>query len=325
MSVELHADEWVDRSAGEPRDGTRPNVSGDLPSVFSAAPMFRRTVAGYDRFQVDTYVRWAEDELATADREREHLMARHLSTTAALGAARELLAHSAGGGEMLRLSRRTGVLLAAAADEAAGIRADAEEDRRAAAEQAERMLLDAEQMVLDAEQMVLDAESEAEQLVTDAEADAAARHAEAVRTVEEAEQAAAKARAEAKARLAKVRSTERRAAERIQEHRRDVDLELTAARLQARDEVVRLLGMAREQRRRADDAAMALRARLDREAAARRTALLADVDALELRRAVLRAEIDQLTGPVTAPPESRLDVQLRRLVERVRSRPVRTP
>ena len=40
--------------------------------------MFGRAVAGYDRFQVDTYVRWAEDELATADREREHLMALYL-------------------------------------------------------------------------------------------------------------------------------------------------------------------------------------------------------------------------------------------------------
>jgi hypothetical protein len=39
---------------------------------------------------------------------------------------------------------------------------------------------------------------------------------------------------------------------------------------------------------------------------------------------VLRAEIDQLTGPVSGTRESRLDLPLRRLVERVRSRPVRT-
>src|SRR4051794_12811672 len=91
MNAELYADDGAGpSSAGEPvlevrpLDERRPNVSGDLPPVFQAAPMFRRAVAGYDRFQVDTYVQWAEDELATADREREHLLARHLHTQAAL-------------------------------------------------------------------------------------------------------------------------------------------------------------------------------------------------------------------------------------------------
>src|SRR6185503_6037845 len=107
----------------------RPNVSGDLPTVFSSAPMFRRAVAGYDRFQVDTYVRWAEDELATADRELEHLAARHVGTRAALEEARQLLSHSSGGQEFLRLSDRIGSMLATAADDAASIRAEAEADR----------------------------------------------------------------------------------------------------------------------------------------------------------------------------------------------------
>ena len=144
MSAELHVDDGTARPGSALRDGApdasaaRPNVSGDLPTVFQAAPMFRRAVAGYDRFQVDTYVQWAEDELATADREREHLVARHLRTRAELEEARELLAHSAGGGEFLRLSRRIGSMLAAAADEAAGMRAEAEADRSAAAAQAER-------------------------------------------------------------------------------------------------------------------------------------------------------------------------------------------
>ena len=92
--------------------------------------MFRRAVVGYDRFQVDTYVRWAEDELATADREREHLVARVVRTQADLEESRQLLSHSAAGGEFLQVSRRIGALLATAADEAEGLRADAEADRR---------------------------------------------------------------------------------------------------------------------------------------------------------------------------------------------------
>src|SRR5215203_2246303 len=84
-------------SGTEPRARSRPPLSGDLLTVFRAAPMFRRAVAGYDRFQVDTYVRWAEDELATADREREHLLERHLRTRAALEQAQKLVSHSPAG------------------------------------------------------------------------------------------------------------------------------------------------------------------------------------------------------------------------------------
>ena len=114
MSVEPDTGVEADRASDplgellgdETRDRRRPNVSGDLPSVFQAGPMFRRAVVGYDRFQVDTYVQWAEDELATADREREHLVARHLRTRAELEQARRLLCHSPDGGEMLRLSEQ---------------------------------------------------------------------------------------------------------------------------------------------------------------------------------------------------------------------------
>ncbi len=112
MSAEPHAEDGAARPPralhSVPTDRARPNVSGDLPTVFQTAPMFRRTVAGYDRFEVDTYVRWAEDELATADREREHLLGRHVRTRAALEEARELLSHSGGGGELIRLSGRIG-------------------------------------------------------------------------------------------------------------------------------------------------------------------------------------------------------------------------
>ena len=313
MSAELHTDDWIADTSSTlrsvPTDRSRPNVSGDLPTVFQVAPMFRRTVAGYDRFQVDTYVQWAEDELATAEREREHLVARHLSTRAALDEARELLAHSASGGEVLHISRRMGSVLAAAADEASGIRADAEADRAAAAAQAERL-------VADAERVLAEAETEAELLVTEAAADAADMHADAVRIVDEAESAAAEVRVDAEARLAKVREIERCAAERADHVREQAAAQAAAILLNGRDEVVRLLGTGHEQRRRADEAAAATRQRLDDDAAARRASLLAEVTKLERRRTTLRAQVKELAARADAPVERPLDLQLRRLLER---------
>ena len=50
--------------------------------------MFTVALRGYDRFQVDTYVQWAEEELVTAEREREHLLAAHHRTWADLEQAR---------------------------------------------------------------------------------------------------------------------------------------------------------------------------------------------------------------------------------------------
>ncbi|WP_448628618.1 hypothetical protein [Geodermatophilus sp. URMC 64] len=296
MSVELH----------EPLDRGHPNVTGDLPTVLEAAPMFRRAVAGYDRFQVDTYVRWAEDELATAEREHERLVARHVATRAALDEARELLAHSPGGSEFLQVSRRIGSMLAAAADEAESLRAEAEADRSAAAAQAERVLADAG---AEAGRVVAEAVARFEELT-----------AEAHRIVDEAEQAARAARAAARARLERVRAIERQAADHVEEIERRAVAEAAVARLQARDDVLRLLSTGREQRRRADDEAAATRERLDREAMVRRAAVLAEVEALEHRRSALRAEIE-LLGPVDAPTGGRLALHLRRLLDRLRWRP----
>src|SRR3954462_4269007 len=106
MSVELGADGGTDLLFPQGDDGARerPHLAGDLRSVLQARPMFRRAVLGYDRFQVDTYVQWAEDELATADREHEHLLARHLRTQAALDETRALLPHSSAAGEFLQVS-----------------------------------------------------------------------------------------------------------------------------------------------------------------------------------------------------------------------------
>ena len=282
----------------EPPDRGRPALSGDLATVFRAAPMFRRSLTGYDRFQVDTYVRWAEDELATAEREREHLVARLLRTRAAFEEARQLLAHSPEGGEFLRSSRRIGALLAAAADEAESVRAEAEAGRRAAATHAQRT-------VAHAERVLADAAARAERMVTAAATVVEEATAAAARLLDECEHDAERtvrvARAEAEVRLAKVGMIEQLAAERAERIRQQAVEQAAAARLQARDEVVRMLTTGRDERRRADAGAAAARQRLDREAAARRAALLVEIEELRHRRAVLVAGSEPAAPPVAAP------------------------
>jgi cell division septum initiation protein DivIVA len=329
MSGQMHADDEPARPLSafetvvlgvEPPDRRRPNVSGDLSTVFQAAPMFRRAVAGYDRFQVDTYVQWAEDELATADREREHLVARHLRTREELEEARQLLSHSSDGGEMLRLSRRVGSMLAAAADEAESMRTEADALRSAAS-------AEAEQTVARAERVLVDAEAEAERMVTVAATEVEAMTAAAGRIVDQAEQTGRNARAEAEARLEGVRLLELRAAEHGGRLRQVALAEASAARLQARDEIVRMLNTARDERRRADTEAAATRERLVRDAATRTAALLAEVEALEHQRDSLRAELELLAEPIGRSTSDRLDVHLRQFLERLRwrSRSLRAP
>ena len=319
---------------GRPVARTRPNVSGDLPTIFETAPMFRRVLAGYDRFQVDTYVQWAEDQLATAEREREHLESRHLRTRAELDEARELLSHSSGGGQFLSLSRRVGSMLAAAADEAEGMRVEAAAHRKAAAAEAGRT-------VELARRLLADAEAEAARLVAEAATLVEEMTARADRIVAEAEETAAAVHARAQARLAEAREAERRAVRRAEEIRQQSQDEVDDARLRARHEIARMLGTGRDERRRADAeadesrkeldraaeatrerldrAAEATRDRLDRAAAAHRAALREEVAALEQRRSALRAEVESLaergTGAAPRPPAG----PLRRLVERSRS------
>jgi len=107
------------------RDRRRLNLAGDLRTLFRYDPVFRRAVLGYDRFAVDSYVQWAEEELAGAERERAALLTRHVRLREALDEARRQLAHSPGGRDAVQVSYRLGTVLAAAADEADGIRADA--------------------------------------------------------------------------------------------------------------------------------------------------------------------------------------------------------
>ena len=220
-------------------DRGRPNVSGDLDDVLQAPPMFRRAVVGYDRFQVDTYVRWAEDELLAADREREHLEGRHLQARAELSAAQQLLTHSSGGAEMLRMSQRVGAMLASAADEAEGIRAEAEASRSAAVAEANRKLGYARWRISYAE-------ARAERVLAEAAAGAADTRATAARVLAAAERSLDEARAEAEQRLAEVRVVEQRAAEHATLVRRQAMADVAAARLQGRDEIVLMLNAARD-------------------------------------------------------------------------------
>jgi cell division septum initiation protein DivIVA len=320
MSAELQTvDDVVSpRSAVEPpppveaHDHRRPNVSGDLPTVLQAGPMFRRAVIGYDRFQVDTYVQWAEDELVTAERERERLLASNVRTSTALDEARQLLSHSSAGGELLRVSGRIGSMLAAAADEAESVRAEAEAERTAASAEAQRMLAAADRVLVDSE-------AEAERIVAEAVTEAEHLAAEAGRIVAEAEQTRRKARSEADARLAKLRTLEQRAADDVEHIRQQAMEEAAIARLQARDEVVRMLTTGREERRRADADATAARERLDREALVRRAVLLAEVEELESRRAVLMADLGRTTERAAEASTTR-HLQLRGPFARVRDR-----
>jgi hypothetical protein len=263
-------------------------------------------VAGYDRFQVDRYVQWSEDEIATADREREHLIARHLSTRAALDEARALLSHSASGAEFLQLSRRIGSMLATAADEAESMRNEAEADRGAAAAEAKRTLADAE--------------AAAQRVLSETAVEVQARTAQAGRILDEAERSGIEARAEAEARLANVRQMEQVAVEQADLIRQQAVEHASAARLQARDDVLRMLSTGREERRRADAEAAGVQERLARDATTRRAALLAEIEALEHRRSALLAEVDALAVTAARPSGRPLETQLRELVHRARWR-----
>jgi hypothetical protein len=274
--------------------------------------MFRRAVAGYDRFQVDTYVRWAEDELVAADRQREHLLARQLETQAALAEARTLLSHSAAGGELLQVSKRIGSMLAAAADEAETIRAEADNHRSVACAQAEVVLADAQRVLAEAG-------TEAARVTSAAAAGAAALRAEAARIVADAEQAGRELRAQAAAHLDEARAVETRALEQAEQIRRDALEDVAAAQLNARAEVLRMLDGARENRRRADVEATAVRDELDRQAAARRAALQAELALLEQERDALRAELE--AAPAADPTSSGADsLHARAYLERLTDR-----
>lgn len=258
----------------------RPNVSGDLRTLFRVEPLFRSSVRGYDRFQVDTYVRWAEDELTAARRDRQELLGHAVQLRADLDEARRMLAHSPGGREALRLSWRIGTVLAQAADEADGLRADAAADRETAAAEAQRLVTEA---TAEASALLDTASAQAREMLDEATAEADRLVADAQRQLAEADLAAREARTEAEARLEKAQAMQRQAEEEAARLRCAALADASATRAQARDEVLRMLAAAREDRRRAET-----------EPATRRLALQQEIDDLEQRRAVARAELDRL-------------------------------
>jgi hypothetical protein len=318
MTIELQAGDDAGRVAdpGTAIVGpdSRPNVSGDLDDVLAAAPMFRRAVVGYDRFQVDTYVQWAEEELATAERQRAQLLGEHLRARAELERAEELLTHSSAGGEFLRVSERIGTLLAAAADEADALRTDAEAHRRTASTEAERLVARAEQRLARAE---ADAGRMVTEAVSAAERTTAAANDLADRIVGRAQQLERTTEVAVRSRLDEVRAFEQRAAREAERLRVDAESAASLARLQARDDAVRMLTTAREQRRRADAAAAAARDGLDRDAVERRAWLRAEVELLETRRAQLREELEHAAAPGVRRPGA-VGVRVRAHLERIR-------
>lgn len=276
----------------DPLDERRPNVSGDLRTMFQAAPMFRRSIGGYSRFQVDSYVQWAEDELAAAARENDDVLARYAQVRSELDEAQQLLSHSPGGTEFLRLSRRIGGMLAAAADQAQSLIGEAQTDRTAAATEAEQVLAEA---AAEAQRILAESSAQAAQVLADAEA----VRAESDRVLAEAERSAERIRTDADAVLEQARAAERQAVEDADRVRRAAVEESSAIRLQARHEAVQLLSRGREERLRADAEAAALREHLDHQALARRATLVAEVKKLERRRARLAASA--VGSPEPAP------------------------
>ncbi|MGY1711870.1 hypothetical protein ACI8AC_20430 [Geodermatophilus sp. SYSU D00758] len=260
----------------------RPNPSGDLREVLDLGPVFRRTVAGYDRFQVDNYVRWAEEELAGLRREHDDLLDRYARLRADLDEARGLLRHSPGGQESVRVSTRIGSMLAAAADQADALRAEAEADRAAARAHAERTAAAA---AAEADRRITAATAGAGRVLAAATAGAGRLAAAARRLLTEADRAAREARDEAAARLEEARAVRRCATEEAARLRQEAAADAALTRALAREEVVRMLTAARDARQRADEEAAAVRDRLDGEARARRTGRHARGEALGQRRA----------------------------------------
>ncbi len=132
----LHRGQVVDVGSAEPvgrppekatPGERRPRLSGALPELIGNGPCFRTAVRGYDRLEVDNYVAWAEDELATAQREREHLLDRVATCAADLAISRRLLAERPTGRlisdrvvEVLRLAEQQAAQVLDAADAEAG-------------------------------------------------------------------------------------------------------------------------------------------------------------------------------------------------------------
>ncbi|MGY1605041.1 DivIVA domain-containing protein [Geodermatophilus sp. SYSU D00815] len=239
-----------------------PNLSGDLDALLTTAPVFRSSVRGYDRLQVDNYVAWAEAELRAARRETDDLVERYGRASAELEISRRLLARSPEGQEMAAVSERMGRMLQMAADEGAEITAAAHEEaehiltdarieadarlrkaheiKQLAVEAADRMREEARLVRAEAAAELERARAEAAQLLRDAEA-------ERERLAREAQEQRSRAEAELARWLASTRAAARREQEEaaaateemLAEARGELD-ELDRRRARATESLLRL-------------------------------------------------------------------------------------
>jgi cell division septum initiation protein DivIVA len=117
-----------------------PGDSGDLDALLHTRPVFRTRMNGYDRLQVDNYVTWAEEELATAGRAGDQLLARFAACAAELAELRRQPppgpAPAPADLGLAAVSERVREILRLASDEAADI-------IEAATEEADRIVADA--------------------------------------------------------------------------------------------------------------------------------------------------------------------------------------
>ncbi|MGZ4569465.1 MAG: hypothetical protein ACXVXU_01150 [Blastococcus sp.] len=160
-----------------------PQLSGDLDQVLDHRPIFRRRHRGYDRFQVDNYVAWAEVEVEAARRQCDYLLSRYAACTSELELVRRTPVPSVTGpvsarlGQMLRLaSEEAEAISAAGVDEAERIVTDA----RVEAEARLRKVGGIREAALAAgEELRARARRDAEKLLRDAAAEREAAAAEA--------------------------------------------------------------------------------------------------------------------------------------------------
>ncbi|MGY1814475.1 hypothetical protein [Blastococcus sp. SYSU D00820] len=172
-----------------------------LDALLGTDPCFSGALRGYDRLQVDTYVAWAENEIALARRESDHLLSRYAACSGELQNARRRLAQfvrERDGGKVRELveraERRAAETVADAEAEAERIRAEActEAEARLAKVAALRDAARAER-----DELLAGARREAEELRRAAAEELAARLADEeqrARQDREAAEAAAAAR-----------------------------------------------------------------------------------------------------------------------------------
>jgi cell division septum initiation protein DivIVA len=121
----------------------RANPKGDLDLALRPKPVFRTRIPGYDRFEVENYLAWAESEIDAAQRANAHLAAQLGQCMAELREAEERAALATAGPDVAAVSDSIRRVMQLAVDEAAGLRevalAEADQLRALAIADAERL------------------------------------------------------------------------------------------------------------------------------------------------------------------------------------------